>query len=547
MMRNKFGLLKKITLLCVLMAIIISIGVCVGGYYLFSKSTFQIYNNFAYDIAYLADSYIDADTITDYLKTMKTDEKYDEMADHLFRLYKYYDLLSIYICVPDKETLNLTNIYDARVRVADDPSTFALGVKNQITVKDPYDLINIYESGKPKKNDYFIRTSSFGYTTSACIPVLDSNGKSSALLIVDVKMPTIIKQLQQYFLITVAITVILVSVIVFLYLIVLRKQVIEPIQSITKNAHDFASTRKSFSESAVNIKTGDEIETLADALCTMEADITKYIDNLAKVTAEREHIAAELNVATTIQTDMLPSIFPPYPDCDAFDIYAMMDPAKEVGGDFYDFFMIDNTHLGLVMADVSGKGIPAALFMVISKTLIKNNALPGVAPKTVLETTNRQLCENNDASMFVTVWFGILDISTGVITAVNAGHEKPLIKRKDGDFEYLRDKHGMMLAALSMSKYKEYEIQLNPGDKLFLYTDGLLEATNSSNELYGEDRALVSMNRHKDESIKDFLEHIYNDANEFVGEAPQFDDLTMMILEYYGQNTPAPEKQSGTF
>ena len=186
------------------------------------------------------------------------------------------------------------------------------------------------------------------------------------------------------------------------------------------------------------------------------------------------------------------------------------------------------------MADVSGKGVPAALFMVISKTLIKNSALAGGTPKEIMEHVNQQLCENNDASMFVTVWFGILELSTGIITAVNAGHEKPVVKPKDGDFEYLRDKHGLIMAAMDIARYKEYTIQLQPGDRLFLYTDGLLEATNSSDELYGEERALTSLNQHKDETLQDLLKSVRKDVDEFVSDAPQFDDLTMMVLEYYG-------------
>jgi len=534
MIQIKLGLRKKITILCIIMAVAICSGACMSGYHIFKKSAFQIFNESAYNIAYNAASYVNADKITSYLETKQIDEEYEEMADHLYRLHEYNHLVSIYICIPNEEDLTITNIYDTRVDDPEkDPARYALGVVDPIGLKDRYAAVRIYKTGK-REDDYFIRKTSFGYLTSAIIPLFNSEGSSVAILTVDMQMPVIISRLNQYLLITIAITTILVSVMMVAYLIYLRKHIINPIRQLTLNAAGFAANHNTFSDSVRKLKTGDEIETLAGALVKMENDITKYIDNLAKVTAERERIAAELDVATTIQTDMLPSIFPPYPDCNEFDIYATMDPAKEVGGDFYDFFLIDDNHLGLVMADVSGKGIPAALFMVISKTLIKNAARPGISPKDVLEAVNCQLCENNDASMFVTVWFGIMEISTGKITAVNAGHEKPLIMRKDGDFEYLRDKHGIMLASFSTAKYKEYELQINPGDRLFLYTDGLLEATNGENELYGEERALVSLNKHKSESLSQMLESIHKDVDVFVGDALQFDDLTMMVLEYYG-------------
>ncbi len=533
MVQIKLGLSKKITVLCIIMAVVICIGVCCGGFFTFRNALYDTYNEFAYQLANTAASFVDGNTITDYLEGREIDDEYEEMADQIYNLFNHNALTSIYISTVDAEELTTTTIFDARVREAPDPERFKLGVIDHIGTKDPTAPIRLFETGEPVEY-YFIRMNDFGYNTSAIIPIKDDSGTPTALLIVDMPMPTIIDRLISYLWLTISITMVLVVIMMAFNLSFLRRNVIGPIRNITLNAASFASSRKSFSESISELKTGDEIETLAKALVKMESDITQYIDNLAKVTAERERISAELDVATQIQKDMLPGIFPPYPECDKFDIYATMNPAKEVGGDFYDFFLIDDNHLGLVMADVSGKGVPAALFMVISKTLLKNNAQSGVSPKTVMEAVNRQLCENNDASMFVTVWFGILDLSTGKVTAVNAGHEKPLLKRKGGDFEFLRDKHGLMLAAMETSKYTEYEIQLNPGDQLFLYTDGLLEATDASETLYGEERALVSLNSHKDEGLAQFLTNVRKDVDAFVGSAPQFDDLTMLILNYYG-------------
>lgn len=244
---------------------------------------------------------------------------------------------------------------------------------------------------------------------------------------------------------------------------------------------------------------------------------------------------AELSVAANIQQSMLPCIFPAFPERAEFDIYATMTPAKEVGGDFYDFFLVDEDHLAMVMADVSGKGVPAALFMMISKTLIKNAAQSGLSPKEALEKVNDQLCENNEAGLFVTVWLGILEISTGKMKCVNAGHEYPAIKRRGESFSLLQDRHGFVLAGMEGAKYREYELELAGGDSLFVYTDGVAEATNANQELYGTARMVEALNRKKDISCKELLGLIHQDVDAFVGEASQFDDITMLCLEYKGK------------
>ena len=241
----------------------------------------------------------------------------------------------------------------------------------------------------------------------------------------------------------------------------------------------------------------------------------------------------ELNMATEIQTSMLPSIFPAFPDRTEFDLYASMDPAKEVGGDFYDFFMIDDDHLGVVIADVSGKGVPAALFMMISKTIIKNYATLGIDAAEVLARANESLCTQNTTKMFVTVWMGILEISTGKMNCASAGHEYPAICH-DGKFELLKDKHGLVLGAMEESVYRQYEIELEKGDKLFVYTDGVPEATNANEELFGTDRMIEALNNALESEPKDVLKIVRAHVDEFVGAAEQFDDLTMVCLEYKG-------------
>ncbi|MBR6053335.1 MAG: serine/threonine-protein phosphatase [Clostridia bacterium] len=252
---------------------------------------------------------------------------------------------------------------------------------------------------------------------------------------------------------------------------------------------------------------------------------------------ETARISTELNLATRIQADMVPNIYPAFPDRREFDVYATMDPAKEVGGDFYDFFLIDDDHLCLVMADVSGKGVPAALFMMASKIILANNAMIGKSPAQILTDANAAICSHNREEMFVTVWLGILEISTGKLVAANAGHEYPVVKHGDGSFEVLRDKHGFVIGGMAGMKYKEYELTLEPGSKLFLYTDGVPEATDAESNMFGADRMLEALNEKKDGTTVEILKHVRASVDGFVKDAEQFDDLTMLCMEYRG-----PEK-----
>lgn len=284
-------------------------------------------------------------------------------------------------------------------------------------------------------------------------------------------------------------------------------------------------------------KDSTEVGELARSYISMAKDMGSYVDNLRTVLAEKERIKAELNLASSIQGNMLPCIFPPFPEHSEFDLYAIMDPAKEVGGDFYDFYMIGEDKLAVIVADVSGKGVPAALFMVITKTLLKNHTQMGMEPNKVFETVNRLLCDGNDAGLFVTAWMGVLELSSGTMTYVNAGHNPPLLKRANGQFEYLRDRTGFVLAGMEDMKYRQNTLSIAPGDRLFLYTDGVTEATNSKQELYGEGRLQAFMNNHAGSTTTAALQELRKDIDAFAGAAPQFDDITMLLLDFKGKGT----------
>ena len=268
-------------------------------------------------------------------------------------------------------------------------------------------------------------------------------------------------------------------------------------------------------------------------VCTTLAERTRgLLKRQIRNSEERQRIATELDVATQIQADMLPSIFPAFPERPEFDIYATMNPAREVGGDFYDFFMVDERHLAIVMADVSGKGVPAALFMVIGKTLIKDHTTSGRDLGEVFGEVNDILCESNDKGLFITAFEGVLDLVTGELRFVNAGHEVPFIAKAGAAYEPYKLKPGFVLAGMEGMQYKGGIIQLAPGDKIFQYTDGVTEATNKDNELYGMERLGNILAKNTALPPAELLSAVKEDIDEFVGKAPQFDDITMLCVEY---------------
>ncbi len=315
-------------------------------------------------------------------------------------------------------------------------------------------------------------------------------------------------------------------------------QPIEKLAEIVGNyylGHTSEDERKKMLEDcAVYAKDSTEVGKLARSYISMIEDLETYIENLQSIMSEKERINAELQLASDIQAHMLPCIFPPFPERTEFDLYALMHPAKEVGGDFYDFFIVNEDKLAFIVADVSGKGVPAALFMVIAKTLIKNYTQMNMDPAEVFTTVNHILCDGNDAGLFVTAWMGVLEITSGKLTYVNAGHNPPLIKRANGEFEYLRERTGFVLAGMDGIKYRQNNLELHPGDRIFLYTDGVTESTNEHEELYGEERLQHFLNNHETGNTEEVLDSLRKDLRDFSNEAPQFDDITMLLLDYKG-------------
>lgn len=362
------------------------------------------------------------------------------------------------------------------------------------------------------------------------VPVSGSDGKVTALLCLQRPFREQVETRRPY-LITISIAALLIAAIAAAFAAAyIRKGIVKPLRKVTKEAVRF-SKENTRGEPLREVSRVMEIADLAESIDTMETDMVRYMDNLTDITAERERMQAELSFASSIQESALPNVFPAFPDIMDFDIFATMNPAREVGGDFYNFFLIDDDHLVMAIGDASGKGIPGALFMMETNIAISNRAKMGGTPGEILTFVNNSICEHNYTEMFVTVWLGILEISTGKVIEANAGHEYPAIYRKGGIFEAHKTKHGIVIGAMEGVRYRDHEFRLEPGDKLFVYTDGVPEATDRELRMFTLDRLLSTLNKYRDGTPKEILNGVQGSIREFVSDADQFDDMTMLCLE----------------
>ena len=385
---------------------------------------------------------------------------------------------------------------------------------------------------------------------TACEPILEEwegvEDVAVAQLCVDIDMNDVIRE-RHWFLINSALfIVVFILSMMAVTLLLTRRLVTRPLKQLSKGTAQFEMRDEGFSREDVielPIRSNDEIGELYREIKLMEERIVDNADKLTHAESERERVKTELDMAARIQKSALPRQFPAFPDRQEIDLYASMDPAKLVGGDFYDFFLVDDDHLALVIADVSDKGVHAALFMMSAKIILKYRARMGGSPGEILTSVNAQLCLNNPTKMFVTVWLGILELSTGRLSCTNAGHEYPIIRQPDGAFELFKDKHEIFVGAMRRTTYSDYEICLKPGSKVFVYTDGLAEAINTRNEQFGTDRAIEALNLAPDSSPRELLDNVRRAVDAFVGGADQFDDLTMLCVEYRGPEKAA--RQAG--
>ena len=560
--RKKFLSLKfKSFIIIIIMGVVFSAAAAVLSSVRFSETNDSLFKAHSEDIASTAAANADADVVKkvsdmvfETFSTIKDDEivTVDDMDTPEY--YAFLERFAWIMETPEYMSLHdyLNNIYDEGIDalstiyfVAYDTSRsepYALyiacspdedetvpGVIERFYESDDIDIAYHPENGI---TPYIYNEEAYGWLVVSGKPVLDSDGNYVAMLGVDLNMDDIKAQEYNFVIMLVILLVIITIVICGVYITVISRSVISPINKLADVATEYIQDSEDKATfAALEINRSDEIGALSDAMKKMEYDISKHIENITRMTAEKERIGAELEVATRIQADMLPTDFP---SNEKYSIFASMTPAKEVGGDFYDYFVIDDDHVGLVMADVSGKGVPAALFMVIAKTLIKNRAMEGGDPAEIFADVNDQLCENNDFGLFVTAWLGIYDISTGKLDICNAGHEYPAIRRKDSDYDFELGKdvdNQPPLAAMNDICFENESITLNAGDEVFLYTDGVPEAKNLTGERFGMDRMIEVLNANKDISLEMQLKNMKQDIDSFTGGGDPFDDITMLIFK----------------
>ena len=521
----------------VVLLVLLSVFVSLIGHKSLTDALLNLYSKDAFLTADTAALLVDADRIQAYRDSNGTTEEYQTVYSDLDELCNSTDSTFIYVIIPD-----LTDF---------EHITFLFSTINHKSSYTMYDFLYY----RPTTNDDYkekyralydgtmdralvIRDKGYIETDAhitAMVPIRGDDRQTKAILCVQRQMDVLARTRSRYllnilFLLFLLAVIVIVSLSIYLYRVFLR-----PVQRITAETSRFARENslpdKKLKETVYN---RDEIGLLAESVDQMEEKINHYIDHMTQVAAERERMSAELSLAARIQADMLPNHFPAFPQRSEFDIYAVMDPARNVGGDFYDFFLIDDDHLYLSIADVSGKGIPAALFMMASKIILGNNAMALRSPAKILSATNMMIAKDNKEEMFVTVWLGILEISTGILTAASAGHEYPMLKKADGNFELFKDRHGLPVGAMAGVPYKDYELHLTPGSRLFVYTDGVPEAINTREEMFGTERTLRALNGNVDAEPSELLRNVSNAMKVFTEDTEQFDDTTMLVLDYKG-------------
>ena len=527
-----------ITSSVVSLLVLFGIIVCISGILSFTNAFDEMNSTTTFHMAYTAASLVNGDHIKAYL----AGEEPEEYARTKRILDAYCHRMSVsliyVIDVDQSDYERFVSVFNAVDNTVDDSNyvPWEIGHKRETTNEEyrkNYEAL--YAKEKEYATIYRLRPGQgLKPHITTIVPVTNSEGDVTALLCIQRPIHELETAIIRFMLHIVVIVLIMGALASHLAARSLAKWVFIPIKRVSDEASRFARENTK-GEELGDVSRFEEIDTLSRSIDKMETDMVNYIENLTAYTAERERIGMELSFAKNIQHSSLPAKFPAFPDRTDFDIYAYMKPAREVGGDFYNFRLLDDDHLAMWIGDVSDKGVPAALFMMAINIVINNRASMGGTPAEIMAFVNNNICEHNEANLFVTIWLGILEISTGRLTFVNAGHEEPALYRKGGSFELYKTKHNVAVGVFPDIEYTNYDIHLGRGDKLFVYTDGLPEATNASEEQFGTQRMIEALNEEPDIPPQKILENVNEAVNRFVKDAEQFDDLTMLCLEYKGR------------
>ena len=540
MKKIKENIIVKTILILVVVLVAFTVLVSVIGYQEVTQALLDQYSEGAFRTAGIAARFVDHDKIDEYMRSGGEGAEYEETWNRLSSICNATGSTFIYVITPDTSDYQHITFLFSTMNQESSYTQYEFGYVRETTNEEyalKYRQIYEYHSAR----ELVVRDKGYIETDphiTAMIPLINSEGECKAILCVQRQMDKMIEVRNSYVrkvLLAMAITALLIIIGLSLKL---TRSLLRPIHVITAEATRFAAENVRTGEKLTNtIKNTDEIGQLADAIDRMELQVHDYVSHLTRVTAEKERISTELSLAARIQMDMIPSVFPAFPDRKDFDIYASVEPAREIGGDFYNFFLIDETHLCAIIADVSGKGVPAALFMMASTIVLVDNARMGKSPAEILKSANEAICATNREEMFVTVWLGILDLETGKLTTANAGHEYPYLKQPGGAYEMVSDPHSFVVGGLEGIVYRNYEIMMEPGARLFVYTDGVVEATDKDEVLFGTERLLNALNKEPDAEPEKLLANVKESVDRFVADAEQFDDMTMLCLEYNGPAT----------
>lgn len=503
----------KYTLGLILFAILLSLSASTIGYYEFRANFEKQYKERAYTISKIIASQIDGDHVERYLE----DASYNPapiLTDDLKNLWSTMDVRYIYFSTLDSTDFRFIYIKNGETV---DPRNHTVQFENQDDLGDYYVV---------REEDRAIGVN---------VPVFDSNKKMVGIVRTHIGMDDMKDGIYRYVVESIFLNLLLAGIITIIYVSYIRKNVVAPIEKISQSALEFASSEYRKVPEIGSPNTKDEIENLTESLSKMTNDIKNYIGDIETNVIEKEKLQAELRVAKQIQAALLPTEFP---NDEEIDLYALMDSAKEVGGDFYDFFYTEPNQMMVAIGDVSGKGIPAALFMTSTKEIIKNRTTDGNSPHHIFEIANNKLLENSNDRMFVTAWLGKINLESGELTYTSAGHPPAMIKRQGGTFGPLTLNQNKLLAAFENVKYRQTTILLEEGDVIFLYTDGVTEAEKMG-ELYGENKLIESLDRNiaRHHSMEDFVQAVRREICIYEQEGEQKDDVTMLAFRYHGKRS----------
>ena len=534
--KTKKSLNRRITTLVGILMVVMFAAVSFISYWALKATYLRLYNEKAQDIVRSLASEIDGDRLAQYVETGDTDEYYEWLQSEFNRIKKEFSGIQyLYLFYPKED--RFIYIVDG-IKPWDDLSMInILGDEFEYGETEYKYLVPDIQTGQASTELIQGEDVGYGRTISAWAPVFDSNHKVAGMVEADCSLSDLNSVVFQYARLIIGVQLVCMLFVLLLVVEVIQRNVTEPLGKLVEmvDSYEYGAVIEP------KFRHDDELQRLGDSFADMTQRIDAYTEEVARATAEQGRISAEYNVAKQIQTDILPNSFPAFPDRREFDLIASIYSSKDICGDFYDFFLIDEDHLALVMGDVSGKGVPAAMFMVIVKTLIKNRALQGFSPAEVLQNVSEQLLEGNNAGMFATVWFAVLELSTGKGIAANAGQEHPTLRRAGKRFELQEYRHSPPIGAMEGIRFRDHGFQLEPGDTLFVYTDGVSGAMNQREEAFGPARLLEVLNREPDASPSVLLQSMKTTIDSYAGEMQQPDDMTMLSLKYYGKGGPSDE------